>query len=109
MAKKTVKKKTRPSVAELKKKTSVKKTKAKAGKKKVVIYSTPTCQWCAKTKEFFKANKVSFTNKDVSKSKKNADEMMKKSGQMGVPVTVVGDKVIVGYNESKLRKALGRY
>jgi len=87
-----------------------KKTSKKAVKKtskKVVIYSTKDCPWCKKTKEFLRANKIPFTNKDVGSNKKNAAEMMKKSGQMGVPVVVVGDKVIVGYNESKLRSVLG--
>jgi len=78
-----------------------------AEKKKVTLYSTPTCQWCAKTKEFFKKNKVSFTNKDVSKNKKNADEMIKKSGQMGVPVIDINGRIIVGYDEGKLKKVLG--
>ena len=84
-----------------------KKTKSPRTRKKVIVYSTPTCPWCQKTKEFLKANKIPFTNKDVSKNKKNADEMMKKSGQMGVPVTVVGDNVIVGFNQGKLKRAIG--
>lgn len=91
-------------------KSSKKKTAKKKGKKfsgKVVVYSTKTCPWCAKTKEFLKANKISYTNKDVGSNKKNADEMMKKSGQQGVPVVVIGSKIIVGYNENKLRSALG--
>ena len=87
---------------ELKSKTAGKKTG-----KKVIVYSTKTCPWCAKTKEFLKANKVPFTNKDVGSNKKNAQEMIKKSGQQSVPVTVVGSKVIVGYSESKLKSALG--
>jgi len=73
---------------------------------KVIVYSTKTCPWCKKLKEFLKANKVSFTNKDVGTSKKNANEMMKKSGQMGVPVTDINGEIIIGFNESKLKKAL---
>jgi glutaredoxin-like YruB-family protein len=79
----------------------------KSEKHKVVIYSTHPCPWCKKTKEFLRANKISFTNKFVDTSKKNADEMIKVSGQQAVPVTVINGKVIVGYNESSLRKALG--
>tara|TARA_Y100000310_G_scaffold265528_1_gene276600 strand:- start:3754 stop:3990 length:237 start_codon:yes stop_codon:yes gene_type:complete len=73
---------------------------------KVIIYSTKTCPWCIKVKEFLKANKISFTNKDVGSSKKNAQEMIKKSGQQGVPVVDIGGKMIVGFNEGKLKKAL---
>ncbi len=88
-------------------KSKVTKAAGEKTSKKVVVYSTHTCPWCAKTKEFLKANKVSFSNKFVDSSKANAKEMIKKSGQQSVPVTVVGDKVIVGFSENKLRKALG--
>ena len=59
------------------------------------------------TKEFFKKNKISFTNKDVSKNKKNSQEMYRKSKQLGVPVIDIGGKIIIGYNEEKFRKELG--
>ncbi len=72
----------------------------------VKIYSTPTCPWCAKTKEFFKANKISFTDVDVSKNKKAAEEMVKKSGQMGVPVIEINGEIIVGFKQEALKKAL---
>ena len=72
----------------------------------VKIYSTPTCPWCAKTKEFFKANKISFTDVDVSKNKKAAEEMVKKSGQMGVPVIDINGEIIVGFKQEALKKAL---
>ncbi len=85
----------------------VKKVAGKKTSKKVVVYSTHTCPWCAKTKEFLKANKVPFSNKFVDSSKANAKEMIKKSGQQSVPVTDVGGKIIVGFSESKLKKALG--
>ena len=72
----------------------------------VKIYTTSTCPWCKKTKAFFKANKVKFTEIDVGINQKAAKEMMKKSGQMGVPVIDINGDIIVGYNESALKKAL---
>lgn len=72
----------------------------------VKVYSTPTCPWCKKTKEFLKENKVSFKNIDVSKDKKAAAEMLKISGQSGVPVTDANGTIIVGFEEGKLKKAL---
>ena len=72
----------------------------------VKIYSTPTCIWCAKTKEFFRKHKVKFTDFDVSIDRKAAHEMIHKSGQMGVPVIDIDGKIIVGYNEEELKKAL---
>ena len=72
----------------------------------VKIYTTSTCPWCKKTKEFFKENKVKFTEIDVGADQKAAKEMVKKSGQMGVPVTDINGEIIVGFNETKLKKAL---
>jgi len=72
----------------------------------VKVYSTPTCPWCAKAKEFLKVHKVSFTNVDVSTNKKAAQEMIKKSGQMGVPVIDVNGQIVVGFDEGKLKKLL---
>lgn len=73
----------------------------------VTIYSTPTCPWCHKTKEFFKANKVAFTDIDVSTDQKAAQKMVKISGQTGVPVIDANGKILVGFDEGKLKSALG--
>lgn len=72
----------------------------------VIVYSTPTCPWCKKTKEFLKENKVSFKEKDVSSNQKALEEMEKKSGQVGVPVIDINGKIIVGFDESKMKKEL---
>ena len=72
----------------------------------VKIYSTPSCPWCKRAKEFLKENKVSFTNIDVASDQKAAKEMIEKSGQMGVPVIDIDGKIIVGFDEEKLRKLL---
>ena len=72
----------------------------------VVVYSTENCPWCAKIKEFLNAKEIKFTNKDVGKNRKAAEEMIKLSGQQGFPVTVIGKEVIVGFDEAKLKKAL---
>ncbi len=72
----------------------------------VIVYSTKTCPWCIKVKEFLKTNKVSFIEKDVS-NEKNAKEMFEKSKQRSVPVIDIDGEIIVGSDESKLKKALG--
>jgi len=59
-----------------------------------------------KTKEFFKENNVEFEEVDVSEDQKAAQEMFKKSGQMGVPVTMIDDEIIVGFDKPKLKKVL---
>ncbi len=73
---------------------------------KVIVYSTESCPWCTKVKEFLKENKVKFIDKNVGEDKAAASEMLKKSGQMGVPVVDVDGEIVVGFNEAAIRKAL---
>ncbi|MBI4068502.1 glutaredoxin family protein [Candidatus Kaiserbacteria bacterium] len=75
--------------------------------KQVTIYSTPTCHFCHMAKEFFGEHKIKFTDYDVSTDMAKRNEMIEKSGQMGVPVIFVGDELIVGYDEDHLRTSLG--
>jgi len=74
--------------------------------KNVTIYTTPTCHFCQATKEFFKEHNIQYTNKDVTTDKTFVDEMVSKSGQMGVPVIDIDGEIVVGFNESKLRSLL---
>jgi len=73
---------------------------------KVTIYTTPTCVWCKRTKEFFKEHSVQYEEKDVSADQALANEMVEKSGQMAVPVIDIGGEVVVGFNEPILKKLL---
>ena len=73
---------------------------------KVKIYTTSTCHWCATTKDFFKKNKVKFEELDVSSNKKNIAEMIKKSKQYSTPVIDVYGKIIIGFDETALKKEL---
>ena len=75
--------------------------------KKVLIYSTPTCPYCKQTKDFLKQNNIKYTEIDVSSDEKRAQEMIEKSGQMGVPVIDIEGQTIVGFDKSALKKALG--
>jgi len=72
----------------------------------ITVYSTPTCPWCHKVKEFLKTNQVKFEDVDVSRDVKAAQEMVKKSGQMGVPVTDFNGEIIVGFNEPRLKELI---
>jgi glutaredoxin-like YruB-family protein len=73
---------------------------------KVKVYSTPTCPYCVKAKEFLKENNIEFEDIDVSSNQEAAKEMVEKSGQMGVPVLEIGDKIIVGFDKEALKKEL---
>lgn len=79
---------------------------------KVTIYSTPTCTYCVMAKEFFKSNGVDFEEFDVSAEQDRLDQMVEKSGQMGVPVIIIikedgGEEVVVGFDEGKIKGLLG--
>ena len=74
----------------------------------VVVYSTPSCSYCAMVKDFLKKKAVPYQEYDVSRDQRRADEMVRKSGQMGVPVIDVHGKIIVGFNKSEIEKALKR-
>ncbi|MBD3355461.1 NrdH-redoxin [Candidatus Woesearchaeota archaeon] len=72
----------------------------------VKIYTTPTCPWCKKTKEFLKKNNIDFENIDVSSDKEAQKEMKEKSGQLGVPVIDIDGDIIVGFDKDKLKEKL---
>jgi glutaredoxin 3 len=73
----------------------------------VTIYSTPTCGYCNVAKEFFKANNVAYTEKNVASDLVAREEMLNKTHQMGVPVIDVDGHLMIGYNKAKLASLLG--
>ena len=74
--------------------------------KKVIVYSTPTCPYCKRIKDYLTQKGVSFSDYNVAEDREKAKEMIDKSKQMGVPVIVVGDDVVVGFNQAKLDSLL---
>ncbi|MBN1526467.1 MAG: NrdH-redoxin [Candidatus Omnitrophica bacterium] len=75
--------------------------------KKVKVYSTPTCPFCIRTKQFLKDNNIFFEDVDVAADQEAAKEMMQRSGQMGVPVIDIEGRLIVGFDKEEIKKALG--
>ncbi|MFH1889214.1 MAG: glutaredoxin domain-containing protein [Candidatus Omnitrophota bacterium] len=75
--------------------------------KNVKVYSTPTCPYCIRLKQFLKESSISFQDLDVSKDQSVAEEMMRVSGQMGVPVLDIEGNIIVGFDKEKVKAALG--
>lgn len=73
---------------------------------RIVVYSTQTCPFCFKVKDFLKANKVKFEEVDISLDMRKAQEMIMKSGQSGVPVIEIDGKIIIGFNPSAIAEAL---
>ena len=81
--------------------------------KKVIIYTTPTCGYCKIAKALFVEKGVAYSEKDVAADSVAAEDMIQKSGQMGVPVITISDEdgsneqLIVGFDKAKLLVALG--
>lgn len=75
--------------------------------KKVIVYSTPTCPYCIRTKQFLKDNNIVFEDIDVSTNQTATSEMVSKSGQMGVPVLDIDGQIIVGFDKERIKAALG--
>ena len=73
---------------------------------KVKVYSTPTCPYCKRVKEFLKENNVNFIDIDVSSNREAVQEMIDKSGQMGVPVIEIDDEIIIGFDKQKIKEVL---
>lgn len=71
------------------------------------MYSTPTCPYCIRAKQFLTENNIVFENYDVSTEHQKAEEMVQKSGQMGVPVLDIEGEIIVGFDKEKIKQALG--
>lgn len=74
--------------------------------KQVTVYSTPTCSWCTTLKSYLNKNGVRYTDVDVSKNEDAAQEMVRRSGQQGVPQTLIGGEMVIGFDKSKINRLL---
>ncbi|MBI2332492.1 MAG: NrdH-redoxin [Chloroflexi bacterium] len=74
---------------------------------KVVVFSTPTCSFCNMAKSYFREKGIRFTDIDVSHDQAAASDMVRRSGQMGVPVIDIGGKIVVGFNRPQINSLLG--
>lgn len=74
---------------------------------RVTVYSTPTCTWCNTLKSYLKKNHVRFTDIDVSRDQSAAQEMVRRSGQQGVPQTDINGQIIVGFDKTRINNLLG--
>lgn len=74
---------------------------------RVIVFSTPTCTYCNMAKKYFRDKGVKFKDVDVSRDMTAARDMMRRSGQQGVPVIEIGGKIVVGFDRPKIEKYLG--
>lgn len=76
--------------------------------KQVVIYSTPTCPYCKRAKDYFSHKGIPYVEYNVAIDRRAAKEMVKKSGQMGVPVIVIDNEIIIGFNQTRIDDLLAQ-
>lgn len=74
--------------------------------KKVIVFSTPGCGWCRKLKDYLKYNKIVFKEIDVSNDPKAAQDMVRKTGQQGVPQIWINNQPIVGFDKTRIDRLL---
>ena len=72
------------------------------------VFSTATCPWCTKAKEYLSKKGVAFETVDVSANREAAMDMVKKTKQMGVPVIQIGERYIVGYDTKAIDEELAK-
>jgi glutaredoxin-like YruB-family protein len=75
--------------------------------KKVTVYSTKTCSYCVRLKQYLSDSKISYENIDISSDPAKVKEMVDKSGQMGVPVVDIDGEIVVGFDKPQISKLLG--
>ncbi len=75
---------------------------------KVLVYSTPTCPYCHKAKDYLKEKGVEFEDINVAEDREKAGEMQEKSGQLGVPVLDIGGEILIGFDKTQIDEVLAR-
>lgn len=75
----------------------------------VTVYTTKTCPWCDRAKDYLRSNNVPFEEKDVSADYNAAMEMVRRSGQQGVPVVTTEDEVILGFDQVRLARLVEKF
>ena len=76
--------------------------------KKISIYTTPTCGYCIRAKAFMKENNIAYNEYDVSGDSVKAQEMIDKSGQMGVPVFDIDGTLVIGFDKARIQELLAK-
>jgi len=72
----------------------------------IQVFTTPTCPYCTKVKQWLDENDYDYEEHNVASDKEKAKEMIKRTGQRGVPQTFVGEEEIVGFQPEKIEKAI---
>jgi len=74
---------------------------------RVIVFTTPTCSWCRTVKQYLKQHKIRFKDIDITRDERAAKDMVRRTKQQGVPVTLVNNRPVIGFNKLELNKLLG--
>ena len=74
---------------------------------RVIVFTTPTCPWCTRAKSYLRSRGVKFREVDVARDQAAARDLMRRTGQMGVPVVEIDGKPIVGFDQARIDSLLG--
>jgi glutaredoxin-like YruB-family protein len=74
---------------------------------RVLVFTTPTCSWCVRVKAYLREQKVTFREVDVARDERAARDLVRRTGQMGVPVVEIDGRPIVGFNKPEIDRLLG--
>jgi len=74
---------------------------------KVIIFTTPTCPWCRAAKQYFAQKKIKFTEVDVTRDQRAVKDLIRLTGQTGVPVILINNRPVVGFDKAKIDQLLG--
>jgi glutaredoxin 3 len=72
----------------------------------VIVFSTPTCSWCRVVKQHLKKHNIRFKDVDISKDERAARDMVRRTGQQGVPVTLINNRPVIGFDKGKIDRLL---
>jgi len=76
-------------------------------KHRVIVFSTPSCPWCRRTKQYLRQNRILFKDVDISRNSHAAADMVRRTRQSGVPVVLIDNRPVVGFNKAMIDRLLG--
>lgn len=80
---------------------------ASAPRHRVLVFTTPTCPWCQRAKAYLRSRGVAFKEVDVTRNPKAADDLVRRTGRMGVPVVEIDGRPVVGFDQAQIDRLLG--
>ena len=72
----------------------------------VILFTTPTCSWCRTVKQYLRKNDIRFKEVDITRDEVAARDMVRRTGQQGVPVTLINNRSVVGFNKNEINRLL---